>query len=165
MPNYLEIVRLHESSISQRSISQMLGTSRNTVSKVIKLVTAHQLSYQELVNWEPQKVEALFKSSKPANHRQEYFTMPDNERLAKELAKPGVILQLLWEEYVDQCRQSKLFYYQLTQFKKYFNEYLSQQPFSHIIHHKAGEKVQVDWAICKALHIAQSTSQSSPGFR
>ena len=58
MPNYPEIVRLHESSASQRSISQMLGTNRNIVSKVIKLVTAHQSSYQELAKWETQKMEA-----------------------------------------------------------------------------------------------------------
>lgn len=89
MPNYLEIVRLHELSLSQRSISQMLSTSRNTVSKVIKTVTAHQLSYHELSQWDYQKVEELFKQPKTTNQRQTHFIMPDYEQLAKELAKPG----------------------------------------------------------------------------
>lgn len=140
MPNYLEVVRLHELALSQRAISQTLSISRNTVSKIIKTVTTHHLSYQELVHWEIQEIETLFKQPKTATQRQPYFTMPDYKKLAKELAKPGVTMQLLWEEYVDHCRRSNLLYYQLTQFKKYFNDYLSQQSFSHIIHHKAGEK-------------------------
>lgn len=73
-------------------------------------------------------------------------------------------MQLLWEEYVDQCRQSNLLYYQLTQFKKYFNEYLSQQPFSHIMTHKAGEKVEVDWAGTKLTWVAPDTGEVFSGY-
>ncbi|MGM0110819.1 helix-turn-helix domain-containing protein [Enterococcus sp. DIV0187] len=87
MPNYLEIVRLHELAMSQRSISQMLGTSRNTVSKVIKIITVNQLSYYELAKWGPQKVDALFKQPKSTKQRQPYFTLPNYEQLTKELAK------------------------------------------------------------------------------
>ncbi|UTH15980.1 hypothetical protein KFV12_12005 [Macrococcus epidermidis] len=53
-------------------------------------------------------------------------------------------MKLLWEEYVHACRLNNKPYYLLTQFRKYFNEYLSKQSFSEIIHHKAGEKVEVD---------------------
>ncbi len=43
--------------------------------------------------------------------------MPNYKQLTRELAKPGVTMQLLWEEYVDQYLQTNLLYYQLTQFK------------------------------------------------
>lgn len=66
--------------------------------------------------------------------------------------KPGVTLQLLWEEYAQDCRLEGKVFYQLTQFKKHFNEYLNKTNFSHILHHKAGEQ-------------AQSISKISPGFR
>lgn len=164
MPNYLEIVRLHELSVSQRSISQTLATSRNTVSKVIKTVSVQQLSYHELKQWDYQKVEELFTQPKEKEQRQTHFTMPDYEQLAKELAKPGVTIQLLWEEYVDQCRQSNLLYYQLTQFKKYFNEYLSKQPFSHVLTHNAGEKVEVDWAGTKLTWVDPDTGEVLSGY-
>ena len=78
--------------------------------------------------------------------------------------KPGVTLQLLWEEYAQDCRLEGKVFYQLTQFKKHFNEYLNKTNFSHLLHHKAGEQAQVDWSKCKALHFAQSTSILSPGF-
>ncbi len=54
--------------------------------------------------------------------------MPNYKQLTRELAKPGVTMQLLWEEYVEQYLQTNLLYYQLTQFKKYFNEYPSNNP-------------------------------------
>ena len=69
----------------------------------------------------------------------------DYKQLAKELAKPGVTMQLLWEEYAQEARLNHKIYYKLTQFKKHFNDYLAKTSFSHVLHHKAGEQVQVDW--------------------
>lgn len=74
-----------------------------------------------------------------------YYVMPDYKQLSKELAKPGVTMQLLWEEYAQECRLNNKIYYKLTQFKKHFNDYLYKNSFSHVLHHKAGEQVQVDW--------------------
>ena len=55
-------------------------------------------------------------------------------------------MQLLWEEYVQNCRRSNQIYYQITQFKKYFNDYLSAHQFTDVIQHKPGERIEVDWA-------------------
>lgn len=85
--------------------------------------------------------------------------MPDYADLAKELVRPGVTMQLLWEEYVDECRRNEKIYYQLTQFKKYFNDHLNTQSFSHTIHHKAGETAQVDWAGTKIQWIDPDTGK------
>jgi len=147
-----------------RQISQSVGSGRNTVSKVLRIAQEKQLTYHEVSQWEQQQVEEIFRSKaiKP-NQRQTHFVLPDYEQLAKELARPGVTMQLLWEEYVDQCRQSGDVYYQLTQFKKYFHDYLAKQPFAHIIHHKAGEKVQVDWAGTKAHWFDPDTGERITG--
>lgn len=72
--------------------------------------------------------------------------MPDYEYLAKELSKPGVTMQLLWEEYVTSCRLSQRSWYRITQFKKHFKEYLETTGFTDIIKHKAGKKIEVDWS-------------------
>lgn len=164
MPNYLEIIRLHELSFSMRKISQTVGSSRNTVSAVLKIAQEENLHYSELSQWDQGKIEDIFQTSKAnENRRQTHFTLPNYEQLSKELAKPGVTMQLLWEEYVDECRQSGLVYYQLTQFKRYFHEYLDKKPFAHIIHHKAGEKVQVDWAGTKASWSDPDTGEKITG--
>ncbi len=55
-------------------------------------------------------------------------------------------MQLLWEEYHDECRLSKKQGYQLTQFKKYFRDYLNKSDFTDVIKHKAGERIEDDWA-------------------
>lgn len=45
MPNYIEIIRLHELSFSLRQISEMVGSSRNTVARVVKIAQAKQVPY------------------------------------------------------------------------------------------------------------------------
>ncbi|MDN6159952.1 MAG: hypothetical protein L0L57_09065 [Alkalibacterium sp.] len=86
MPNYLEIFRLHELSISMRQISQSVGSGRNTVSKVLRVAQEKQLTYHELSQWEKQQVEEIFQPKKiKSNQRQPHFVLPDYEQLAKEL--------------------------------------------------------------------------------
>jgi len=53
-------------------------------------------------------------------------------------------MQLLWEEYVQKCRRSNQIYYQITQLKKYFNDYLNTHQFTDVIQHKPGERIEVD---------------------
>ena len=60
------------------------------------------------------------------------YTLQDYEGLSKALVQPGVTMQLLWEKYVNACWYNDQLYYRLTQFKKYFNDYLNQQSF-HLI--------------------------------
>lgn len=62
MPNHLEILRLHELSVSMRQISQSVGSGRNTVSKVLQMAREKQLTYHELSQWEEQRVEEFFRS-------------------------------------------------------------------------------------------------------
>jgi len=84
--------------------------------------------------------------------------------LSKELSRPGVTMQLLWEEYQDQCRLSKAIGYQATQFKKYFNEYLIQNQFTEVIRHKAGERIEVDWAGTRVRWIDPDSGEVQLGY-
>lgn len=146
MPNYVEIVRLHELNINQRQISRTVGSGRDTVRRIIKIANDQDLHYDQLIELNQTELENVFGSHKNTKERNTNVVIPDYPALAKELAKPGVTMQLLWEEYVDQYKNSDQMYYRLTQFKKYFRDYLSQHSYTNIIHHKAGERVQVDWA-------------------
>lgn len=147
MANYLEIVRLNELSFSQRKISDMVGSGRPVIKRTIDTASQHKLTYKELSSWDADRMDTSSgpKQSKPTQ-RDMHYTLPDYASLSKSLAQPGVTMQLLWEEYVDMCRHNGQPYYRLTQFKKYFNDYLSQKSFTHVMKHKAGERVEVDWA-------------------
>ena len=72
--------------------------------------------------------------------------MPDYELVHRELAKSGVTLQLLWFEYCDKCRDSGEIPYQLTQFKKYYRDYVIKSKATMHINRKPGEIMEVDWA-------------------
>lgn len=164
MPNYLEMIRLHEASFSLRQISNLVGSSRNTVTRAVKLAQSRKLTYQELSTWEAQDIDAFFEKKKEVgSKRHPEYAMPDYEHLAKELARPGVTMQLLWEEYADACVKNHMIYYQITQFKKYFNAYLEKHAFSHVLTHRAGEVVQVDWAGTKIHWIDPDTGESLKG--
>lgn len=60
--------------------------------------------------------------------------------------KSGVTLQLLWFEYCDKCRESNEIPYQLTQFKKYYRDFIVKHNATMHINRKPGELLEVDWA-------------------
>lgn len=105
------------------------------------------MTYENVSNWSTEELVSVFKPQKDTGEPiTSYYVMPDYKLLSKELARPVVTMQLLWEEYAQECRMNNKIYYKLTQFEKYFNDYLYKSNFSHILHHKAGEQVQVDWS-------------------
>lgn len=146
MPNYVEMLRLHEAGFSLRQIAKLVSSGRNTVTRTVKIAQEKEMTYEEVAQWSSEELEKLFKPDKDKKDQPaSYYVMPDYKQLSKELAKAGVTMQLLWEEYAQECRLNNKIYYKLTQFKKHFNDYLYKNSFSHVLHHKAGEQVQVDW--------------------
>ena len=145
MPNYKEIARLKAAGQSNRAIADFLGLSRNTVNAAVARIEDSDLRFEDLQILTDAQINEVFPPTSGRKVEGEYY-MPDFDQLKKELAKPGVTLQLLWEEYSDRCRLSGLKPYQLTQFKKHFNDHLKKTGFKDIIQHKAGEQIEVDWA-------------------
>lgn len=135
MPNYKEIARLKSAGQSNRAIADALGISRNTVNTAVSRIEESGLCFEDLLKLSDSQINEVFPTTSGRKADGEYY-MPDFEDLKKELAKPGVTLQLLWEEYSDRCRLSGRRPYQLTQFKKYFNDYLKKTGFKDIIHIK-----------------------------
>ena len=82
MTNYREILRLENLGLNNTQIAESVKCSRTTVINVFRLAMEKGLRYPlpEL--------------------------MSDKEHVYKELQRDGVTLDLLWREYVDECRQS-----------------------------------------------------------
>lgn len=74
------------------------------------------------------------------------YKMPDCEYIHREMARKGVTLQLLWFEYNDKCRDAGETPYQLTQFKKYYHDFVIKTRATMHINRKPGEIMEVDWA-------------------
>lgn len=128
MPNYKEIARLKAAGQSNRTVADSLGISRNTVNAAVARIEDSGLRFEDLQVLTDAQINEVFPPTSGRKVEGEYY-MPEFDQLKKELAKPGVTLQLLWEEYSDRCRLSGLKPYQLTQFKKHFNDYLKTTGF------------------------------------
>ena len=72
--------------------------------------------------------------------------MPDFDYVHAELAKPHVTLKLLWEEYVEKCRQGNERFYMETQFRRYYHLHAKVHKATIRLEHKPALSLEVDWA-------------------
>jgi transposase len=148
MINYREILRQHSMSLNNTQISESTGISRPTIIKVIRRADEINLDWQEAKNLtDIQLAVKLF----PEENEKPVYRMPDYINVHKEMAKSNVTLQLLWYEYRDKCHQSGEIPYQLTQFKKYYRDFVIQTKATMHIEHKPGEIMETDWAGTPAI--------------
>jgi len=143
MTNYREILRLHSLKILKKDIAKACGCSRNTVAHVIK--TAEEKS----LRWEAAAVlssDELALRLFPGDLKKPEYKVPDWNYIHREMAKSGVTLSLLWEEYCEQCRSSGELPYKTTQFYKYYSDFVQKTKATMHIGHKPGEIMEVDWA-------------------
>ena len=120
MTKYREILRLHSQGVSGRSIAVSCGCSRNTVSSVLERASHHSISWPfetELTDQDLQDL--LFPEKKLQTNRK----MPDYEYIHKELAKSGVTLTVLWNEYCMKTRLSGEIPLMYSQFCRYYRDY------------------------------------------
>ena len=88
---------------SQRMIAGTLGVSRNTVASVLAAAKRSGQDYPELLQMDEQ---TLLQTLFPEKAAEPVWVMSDYEKIHKELLRHGVTLRLLWEEYMDACRET-----------------------------------------------------------
>ena len=143
MTNYREILRLKSLGISHSQISNSMGISRQTTVTVLQRAAERALTYQSVGEVSDQELAKMLYSTGDSKFS---YKMPDYEQVHREMAKSNVTLQLLWMEYCDRCRVGNEIPYQLTQFKKYYRDYVVKSKATMHIAHKPGEIMEVDWA-------------------
>lgn len=143
MTNYREILRLKSLGLNHSQIAGSMEISRQTAVTVLQRAAELGLSWQTTTDLSDRELAMLLYppgSGKPA------YKMPDYEYVHREMAKSGVTLQLLWFEYCDKCRDAGEIPYQLTQFKKYYRDFVVKTKATMHINRKPGETMEVDWA-------------------
>ena len=101
MVDYREILRLNSINHSQRSIALATKSSRNTVSEVLRVASQKCISWPLDNDVSNHDLELLFSPDK--YKAVSTYVEPDFDYIHKELAKNGVTLTLLWEEYCRKC--------------------------------------------------------------
>lgn len=142
MIDYREIIRLKNLKFSNVAIANSLCCSRNTVSEVLKLAESHSLEWPIPETLTNKDIEQLFYPGRGTN---EGRRLPDYEYIYNELAKPGVMLSLLWAEYCAKCEAEHTIPYQHTQFNEKYHAYAASKKATLRIKRKPGETMEVDW--------------------
>lgn len=146
MSDFLTIVRAVYSGLSQRKVAATHGVSRNTVSLYLRKARDQGwLTLKDLDAVDDTTVtQSLPQIAAPS--RDATFKMPDFDYVHAELAKAHVTLKLLWEEYVEQCRQSNERFYMETQFRRYYHLHAKVHKATIRLEHKPALSLEVDWA-------------------
>ena len=161
MIRYREILRLHSQGISKTAIARSCECSRNTVTRAVQRAEEVGIVWPLDPDFSDAKLQKLLL---PQSDLPPLRQVPDYEAIHKELAKSGVTLSLLWNEYCECCRLEKKIPFMYTQFCKYYREYALQTKATLHIDHKPGEKMEVDWAGQTAAIIDTDTGEIIPAY-
>jgi transposase len=159
MTDYREILRLSSQGISQRGIALSCDCSRNTVAKVLKRAEELEVGWplnDGITNGELHQMLFAETAMPPLRKR------PDYEHVHREMAKSGVTLSLLWNEYCEECRRAGELPLMYTQFGLHYREFAHKTKATMHIDRKPGEQMEVDWAGQTAHLIDTDTGEEIP---
>ena len=144
MTNDRDILRLSSLQYSQRTIESMAHCSRHTVRDVLRAAKEQGISWplpDDIANAELEQL--LFPNKHKASSQ---YAEPDYPYIHRELARSGVTLSLLWEEYCAKCHETGQKPYMSTQFGERYRRWARITRATMRIQHKPGDAMQVDWA-------------------
>jgi transposase len=152
-----EILRLHHAcGLSKHKVSEALNCARTSVREYIKRAHAAGLTWP--LPPELDDDELLEKHLYGSQSEQKQRPQPDCAYIHQELAKKGVTLCLLWEEY----RQEHPDGYSLTQFCDIYRQWRKTVDLVMRQEHKAGHKAFSDFAGTTLPIIDVSTGEVRP---
>jgi transposase len=145
------ILQLLEESRSKRFISREVGVSRNTVDYYEKRVKVSGLTLSQLLLLKDGELSQFIyntSTTQVSNLRQSEFDSKLDYHL-KELTRPGVTRQLLWQEYIVRYPNG----YAYTQFCERLKQGKRLNGVVMHLEHSPGERMEVDFAGKKLSYI------------
>jgi transposase len=137
-----EVLRLRDSlNASRREIALSVGIARSTVSEYLYRSEVAGLRWPLPDTLSDEDLERLL-FPEPPSEGEPCRPVPEWSLVQKDLSRKGVTLLLLWQEY----REANPDGYGYSRFASLFREWLQQTELRMRQHHKAGEKLFVDFA-------------------
>ena len=142
---------------SHRDIAGSLGISVGAVGMAVSRARVAGLDWPQIETLPDDALDARLyrRAPLPAGDR----PVPDGAYLHTELRKPGVTLQLLHEEYLQQHPTTG---YRYTQFCGLYTRWLGRHRLTMRQHHRAGEKFFVDYSGKKLSYIDPGSGEVVP---
>jgi len=160
--DYREILRLRSLGSNITEIAQAVRSSRNTVRDVEKLADEKSISWpieEELTN---QRLYTLLYPERL--EKAQVYMEPDCAYIHTELAKKGVNLTLLHNEYKVKCASAGRVPYQYTQFCDIYRTWARRSKATMRIQHKPGDAMEVDWAGGTLPITDPATGEMTPAY-
>ena len=137
-----EVLRLHlECGRTKREIARALNMAPTTVWDYLRRAGPAQLNVEQLRQMDDAALEALLYPPPPVSLKQPR-TVPDWPLVHRELAKKGVTLDLLWNEYRAQEAEG----YGYSWFCKRYESWAAALPVTLRQTHAPDEKLFVDYS-------------------
>lgn len=162
MTDYRKILMLRSKGCTQRGIALTKVASRPTISAVYKAADQQGISWpldSSITNAELETILFPRKSMTKV-----FYVEPDYPYIHRELAKSGVTMTLLWEEYCRQCYETGKTPYMSTQFAEKYRKWARVTKATMRIQHKPGDAMQVDWAGDTLPVYDPVTGSTSPAY-
>jgi len=156
MEKVREILRLKQQChLSERAISRALGVSRPVVKEYLSQLSKAGLNYSQVEQFTDDELLEVIKDSRQSRSvRYEVLSQKFNY-FARELKRPGVTLERLWQEYRAEYPAG----YGYSQFCYHFQLWRSASELTMHIEHKAGDKMFVDFTGKKLEIVDKDTGE------
>ena len=145
MVDYREIIRLgSDPNYSQRQIEAAVHSSHHTISEILSKAKEMGITWpldDSVTNSELKAMMFPEKHSPIA-----VYAEPDYPKMHSELARNGVNLKLLHEEYTNRCYIEGTVPYQYSQYAEKYRRWARLTKATMRIKHKPGDVMEVDWA-------------------
>ena len=138
------ILKLKDQGLSRREIATTRHMSLSSVCEVFNLAREMDVGYGDVGHLSDEEAYRLFYPQK--NSKASVFADPDYPSVHKELARKGVNLKLLHQEYKERCQKENQVAMGYTKFCEGYNVFTRANSLTRHITHKAGERCEVDWA-------------------
>lgn len=154
-----EILRLsQELKFSIRQIAEATGVSKTSAGEYLAEYKRSGLSYQEVLNINDKELAEIFeKHNKSVNPMYEDLSK-EFPYYEKELARVGVTLYLLWEEYKERYPDG----FSYSRFCHHYRMWESKLKAGMHIEHKAGDLTYADFTGKKMHYVDKNTGEVIP---
>lgn len=143
MDQIKSILEIYQSNRSLKQTARQLKISKNTVKTYVRRALSFSDDMEELQKISDEELrQIIYPTEKQENQSRELTFISKVDDWLKELKRPGVTRQLLWEEYISDHRDG----YQYSQFCERLKQAIDRKDLTMMLSHKPGEVMQVDFA-------------------
>jgi len=151
-----EILRLsYELKLSIRKIAEALEISKTSIGEYLAEFKRTGLSYEDIITMCDKEVLELFEKSNKASNPMYETLSGEFPNYEKELARVGVTLFLLWEEYKERYPDG----FSYSRFCHHYRMWESKLKAGMHIEHKAGDLTYIDFTGRKMHYIEPATGE------